>query len=46
LPTRQELKKLANLRLKEAEALFDAQLYEGAAYLCGYAVEMALSSFS
>jgi HEPN domain-containing protein len=42
--TRQELKGLATLRLREAEALFDAGLYDGAAYLCGYVVELALKA--
>jgi uncharacterized protein (DUF2225 family) len=42
--TRQELKDLANLRLREAEALFAAGHYDGAAYLCGYVVELALKA--
>jgi HEPN domain-containing protein len=44
MPTRNELKKLARLRLKEAETLFAARLYDGAVYLCGYAVEFALKA--
>lgn len=43
-PTRRELKTLARLRLREAYALFDAGLYDGAAYLCGYVVELALKA--
>ena len=44
MPTRNELKKLAQLRLKEAETLFATRLYDGAVYLCGYAVEFALKA--
>jgi len=44
MPTRKELKELARLRLKEAEALFDAGLYDGAVYLCGYVIEFALKA--
>lgn len=42
--TRQQLKDLALLRLKEAEALFAAGLFDGCAYLCGYVVELALKA--
>lgn len=44
MPSRQELKGLARLRLREAEALYAAGLYDGAAYLAGYAVETALKA--
>jgi len=44
MATREELKALARLRLKEAEALFEAGLYDGCAYLCGYVVELALKA--
>lgn len=44
MATRRELQKLACLRLKEAEALFDAGCYDGSAYLCGYVVELALKA--
>ena len=44
VPTRQELKGLARLRLREAEALHAAGLYDGAAYLAGYVVELALKA--
>ncbi len=44
MPTKNELKELARLRLAEAEALFHAGFYDGAAYLCGYAVEFALKA--
>jgi HEPN domain-containing protein len=35
---------LANLRLKEAKALYDRKLYDGACYLAGYVVELALKA--
>lgn len=44
MPTRQELKDLTRLRLREAEVLFQAACYNGAVYLCGYAVEAALKA--
>lgn len=44
MATREELSALAELRLREAEALFDAQLYDGCVYLCGYVVELALKA--
>jgi hypothetical protein len=44
MPTKQQLRDLANLRLREAEVLFAAGLYDGAAYLCGYVVELALKA--
>lgn len=44
MPTRNELKELAKLRLKEAETLFDAELYDGAVYVCGYVIEFALKA--
>jgi hypothetical protein len=44
MATRQDLRELAQLRLKEAEALFEAELFDGCAYLCGYAVELALKA--
>lgn len=44
MATRQELKDLAKLRLREAEALFAAGLYDGCAYMCGYVVELALKA--
>jgi hypothetical protein len=39
-----DLKKLAKLRLKEAEALYAAQCFDGCVYLAGYAIEMALKA--
>jgi HEPN domain-containing protein len=44
MATSQQLKDLALLRLREAEALFEAGLYDGAKYLSGYAVELALKA--
>lgn len=44
MSSRQELKRLARLRLREAETLHAAGLYDGAAYLAGYAIEMALKA--
>jgi len=44
MPTRNELKELAKLRLKEAETLFEAGLYDGAVYLSGYVIEFALKA--
>lgn len=37
-----ELRKIARARLKDSEALFKAKRYDGAIYLCGYAIEIAL----
>ena len=39
-----EIKKLARARLKEAEVLAASRRYEGAIYLCGYAVELGLKA--
>lgn len=43
-PTRKQLQDLAKLRLREAEALYAAKLYDGSVYLAGYAVELALKA--
>jgi HEPN domain-containing protein len=42
--TRDDLKKLARLRLKEAEQLYRRGLYDGCVYLCGYVIECALKA--
>jgi HEPN domain-containing protein len=42
--TRKALQDLARLRLREAEALYKARLYNGCVYLAGYAVELALKA--
>lgn len=41
---RTDLQELAELRIKEAGALLQASLYDGAYYLTGYAVECALKA--
>ena len=37
-----ELRNLSKDRVKDAEALIQAKRYDGAYYLCGYAIEMGL----
>lgn len=44
MATYEELKDLADLRLREAEALYVAGLFDGAKYLSGYVVELALKA--
>jgi HEPN domain-containing protein len=39
-----DLDGIANARLEDARALYDAGRFDGAAYLCGYAVELALKA--
>lgn len=39
-----DIRKLAKARLEDAEALHEAGRYDGAVYLSGYAVEMALKA--
>ncbi len=41
---RKDLQDLATVRLKEAKVLLDKGLFDGAYYLCGYAVECALKA--
>lgn len=41
---RKDLKLVAEVRLREAEALLNKRYYDGAYYLTGYAVECALKS--
>jgi HEPN domain-containing protein len=41
---RKQLQELARLRLREAEALYKARLYDGSVYLAGYAVELGLKA--
>ncbi|HEV8552517.1 MAG TPA: HEPN domain-containing protein [Casimicrobiaceae bacterium] len=43
LPT-QEVRRIAAARLSDAKVLFAAKRYDGAVYLCGYAVELALKA--
>jgi len=42
--TEQELSAIARARLQDAEVLFSDGRYDGAEYLCGYAVEIALKA--
>ena len=44
MKTSEEIKKLANLRLREAEILCEGQLYDGAFYLAGYSIELMLKA--
>ena len=44
MPTREQLRSLAQLRLREAEMLFQSGFYDGCAYLCGYVVETAFKA--
>jgi len=37
-----ELKKLSKERIKDSELLFSNRRYDSSAYICGYAVELAL----
>jgi hypothetical protein len=39
-----ELDRIAQARLEDAQALLAADRYDGAVYLCGYAVEVALKA--
>jgi len=41
---RNELRRLSRIRLKEARVLLKARCFDGAYYLCGYAVECALKA--
>src|SRR6266700_3947380 len=42
--SRSELRKIARARLRDSEVLFDTGRYDGATYLCGYAIELALKA--
>jgi HEPN domain-containing protein len=44
MATRNQLKNLALLRRREAQVLFEAGLYDGARYLAGYVLELALKA--
>jgi HEPN domain-containing protein len=41
---RDELRRIAWGRLRDAELLLNGGRYDGAAYLCGYAVELTLKA--
>lgn len=40
----QEVRRIASARLRDAKVLLAAKRYDGAVYLCGYAVELALKA--
>jgi len=40
----QDLEDIARARLEDSEVLYEAKRYDGAAYLCGYVVELALKA--
>ena len=42
--TRNELKQLARMRLREAKVLFNEGFHDGACYLAGYVIELALKA--
>jgi len=44
VPVRNELKKMATTRLAESKALINSGLFDGACYLAGYVVELALKA--
>ena len=37
-----DLSKLAKARIRDAEMLYKSKRYDGAAYICGYAIELGL----
>ncbi|NLJ29092.1 MAG: HEPN domain-containing protein [Deltaproteobacteria bacterium] len=39
-----DLRKIAQARFKDADVLLKAWRYDGAIYLCGYAIELALKA--
>ncbi len=41
---RNDLRRLSQIRLKEARVLLKAKCFDGAYYLCGYAAELALKA--
>jgi len=44
MPNRNELKKMSQARLKEVKVLHKSHLYDGASYLSGYVIELALKA--
>jgi hypothetical protein len=42
--TRSDLRRIARTRLQDAEVLFRGQRYDGAVYMCGYAIELYLKA--
>ena len=41
---RADLRRIARTRLRDADILFRGRRYDGAVYLCGYAVELTLKA--
>ena len=41
---RADLRRIARMRLRDAEVLFKGRRYDGAVYVCGYAVELTLKA--
>lgn len=41
---KKEIKKIAKARLKDAQVLVASRRYDGAIYLCGYAIELGLKA--
>lgn len=41
---KKDLDNIARARLEDAESLFQSERYDGAVYLCGYAIEVGLKS--
>jgi HEPN domain-containing protein len=44
MPSRDEMRSLARARLEDAQVLCKARRYDAAAYMCGYALELALKA--
>jgi hypothetical protein len=42
--TRRQLRQLANARLRDSQVLLAGGRFDGAVYLCGYAIELALKA--
>ena len=42
--TRTQLRKIARARIQDSRVLLRGRRYDGAVYLCGYAVELALKA--
>jgi len=42
--SKSDLRRISQARLKDSEVLFHSKRYDGAIYLCGYAVEIALKN--
>lgn len=42
--TRRELLRIARARLRDARALYQDRRYDGAIYICGYAIELGLKA--